>query len=902
LKGKLAEGESIKLKSEIKFEDKKDSFSLLAEGEVGKKKFIDFKLKTKEINLERLLEILNFEGIKGLANFNGYLRGFPGDLDIFGKMEAEKGQVFKLPFDSLEAEFDFQDNILQLKEMVFKEKGLAFKGKGNIDFSKEEDINLDLAIQLEGAEIEYFSALVENNLPVSGFVQGEISIQGGLSQIVAKGNLKLKKVDLVVYKAESGNLNFEFKDDKLKIKNVVMSSGKTQIYSQGEINLEKDPTIDFRVNFLDQDIPALLSNFVQVDLLSKFRGQATGSFEVKGDFKSPDLYLSALIEDAQLDEIPLNSIEIKLEKIDSVIRLNTLKLSQRKGELIADGWINFDEENKNLNLDISAKNIDLNQFSNILGLKEEIKGLVNFKATATGNTELPKITFSADIKKGKFQDFNFDNLVVEALYDQKFLEVKQFILEKEGHQIKGYGKIPYEFSFMEKEKRVQSLVDIPVDFTLSLKNTDLSFMKIFFKEDIKQLQGLTNVELVLSGTLNQPILNGNIILKDGVIELYGLPVKVSDINSLLQIEDNLVKIKDINFKINQYQLYALGEFKIKDLQPQELSINIWSNNEEIVYQDIFKANTDINLKLSSTPSFPYLKGILTISHGELDWRENKETPFNLSDLMSAFKLDSIETGSLDIEIKILDEFIAKTKDFNLKTTGNLHILGSLADPQLNGELEIKQGYIAFLDKKFRVLNGKIIFSNFLGRNVILDIEAKTEIDNIDVFLQVGGDMLQPSITLSSSPVLSENEIISLLMFNKNFAGLTEGEISSILREEMINLIAQGLSVRFLNQIENQVANSLGLDEFKIETIFKKDQDSNTGFLSGLALEGLALKFGKYFTEKFYLTYSAPLYEAGKGNIGLEYKISDDLTFSTQIGEFSLQDKDFEFKFELKYGF
>ena len=163
-------------------------------------------------------------------------------------------------------------------------------------------------------------------------------------------------------------------------------------------------------------------------------------------------------------------------------------------------------------------------------------------------------------------------------------------------------------------------------------------------------------------------------------------------------------------------------------------------------------------------------------------------------------------------------------------------------------------------------------------------------------------MLQPSITLSSSPVLSENEIISLLMFNKNFAGLTEGEISSILREEMINLIAQGLSVRFLNQIENQIANSLGLDEFKIETIFKKDQDSNTGFLSGLALEGLALKFGKYFTEKFYLTYSAPLYEAGKGNIGLEYKISDDLTFNTQIGEFSLQDKDFEFKFELKYGF
>ncbi|GAI52455.1 unnamed protein product, partial [marine sediment metagenome] len=104
------------------------------------------------------------------------------------------------------------------------------------------------------------------------------------------------------------------------------------------------------------------------------------------------------------------------------------------------------------------------------------------------------------------------------------------------------------------------------------------------------------------------------------------------------------------------------------------------------------------------------------------------------------------------------------------------------------------------------------------------------------------------------------------------------------------------------QIENKVADSLGLDEFKIETIFKKDQDSNSGFLPGLALQGLALKIGKYFSENFYLTYSTPLYEIGKGDLELEYKISDDLTLSTQIGAVSPQDDNFEFKIELQYGF
>jgi len=186
--------------------------------------------------------------------------------------------------------------------------------------------------------------------------------------------------------------------------------------------------------------------------------------------------------------------------------------------------------------------------------------------------------------------------------------------------------------------------------------------------------------------------------------------------------------------------------------------------------------------------------------------------------------------------------------------------------------------------------------------MILDIRAKTEIDDIDVFVSISGILAQPMVTFSSSPVLSESEIISLLMFNKNYAGLTEGELGEILKEEMLNLIAQGISLTFLNQIENQVASSLGLDEFNLETIFKKEESTELTINQGLTLAGLALKMGKYFSENFYLTYSTPLYEAGKGSLEFEYKVKDDLTLSTQIGSTGSQENEFELKFELQYEF
>jgi len=898
--GIIAQGEKTNLSTEAKIKNEAGIVSLNAEGVIAENNYLNLKINTAGINLGELGEFLNYQEIKGLASFDGELSGQPDNPKIKGKIEAEKGQISELPFDYLEGNIDYENGKLKLEELVFKNEGLGLKGNGSINFTDEENSETNFVFKVEQADIDYLTKVYNYDFPLSGLAQGEIIVEGIWPKITAHGDLGLKDINLVSLKAESGNLIFVLEDNKIKVENMVLNSRENQLYAQGEINLEEDSPLNLRVNFLNQDISSLISNFVELDLISKFRGQATGSLEIKGDYASPDLYLSALIEDAQLEGVPLNSIEVKLDKIGSVISINRLKLSQKKGELTAGGWINIDEDNKNLDIHLSADNVDLSQLSNLFGIEDEIEGLVSFNAEASGNIDSPDISFSAKVEKVKFQDFIFDNLTFKALYNQDILEVKQFVLDKEGHQIKGKGKIPYEFSSMRKGKAISSLSDMPIDFVLTLENADLSFISMFFKEDIKQIQGLTNAELKLSGTFNHPILNGSIALEDGELELYELPLKINGLNVSLQLEDNLVKIEDMNFKIDQYRIYTSGKFALKNLQLQDLNINIWSNKEEILYQDIFQAQADLKVKLTGLFTSPHIEGILTLSQGELNWKDNnKDIPTDPSELLS--QLSNLK-GDIDLEVKFLDDFIVKTNDFDLKLVGGLKVQGALSAPKLNGGLQVKQGYVTFLDKKFRVSEGKVIFADSTGEDMILDIRAKTEIDDIDVFVTISGILAQPTIALSSSPVLSESEIISLLMFNKNYAGLAEGEIETILREEMVNLIAQGLSIRFLNQIENQFADSLGLDEFKIETIFKQEQDSDLAFFPGFSLEALAFKVGKYFSENFYLTYSAPLFEMGIGDLELEYKLSDDLTLNTQVGAFSPQDGEFELKFELQYEF
>ncbi|GAI53852.1 unnamed protein product, partial [marine sediment metagenome] len=123
--------------------------SLKAEGVIAENNYMNLKVNTVGINLEELGEILNYQGIKGLANFTGILSGTLDDLKIKGKIEVEKGQISELPFDYLEGKIDYQSNKLKLEELVFENEGLVLKGKGNIDFSEEKDIKTSFVLKVE---------------------------------------------------------------------------------------------------------------------------------------------------------------------------------------------------------------------------------------------------------------------------------------------------------------------------------------------------------------------------------------------------------------------------------------------------------------------------------------------------------------------------------------------------------------------------------------------------------------------------------------------------------------------------------------------------------------------------------------------------------------------------------
>ncbi|TFG89932.1 MAG: hypothetical protein E4G71_06055, partial [Candidatus Atribacteria bacterium] len=287
-------------------------------------------------------------------------------------------------------------------------------------------------------------------------------------------------------------------------------------------------------------------------------------------------------------------------------------------------------------------------------------------------------------------------------------------------------------------------------------------------------------------------------------------------------------------------------------------------------------------------------GEFIFSEGELNWTPGYQIIPDKNDSSTPLK------GSVDLSVKILKDFQFKAPNIDLKLDGEVKIQGDLPQPIFTGQLTVGKGYFVFLEQKFQFSEGKLLLNEFTGPDVLLDIKANTKVNQVTVFLKISGNLSDPQISLSSQPALSEPEIISLLTLNKNISGLSEGEIDELLRGEIFNLIFQGLSINFLRRAENQIAKSLGLDVFRIETIFKENGETTPFY--DLNFKEFGLEVGKSITEDLFLSYSTSLDGFSENSFSIDYQFTPDLSFTAEINTYELEKNSAEIKMGVQLDF
>jgi len=928
LKNKLQEPITAQLEMKIinssSFELNKFALSYLHNqfniyGKLDSKNRLDFQFNSDYISLEDFSFLFNLNELRGICNITGKIQGTVSQLQIESRLELKSVNLENLVVDNFVGEISYQFPLLQFKKIMLNNNSIGVTATGQVDFQKDSQKQVDLKLQLTRLNMNYLTELFAFEESLSGWAHGFANIQGNWPYISLDSQLNLEEISIKNYYLGKGNFHFRLATDALSSVNTSLSWQKNfsdwitnnyqltieelsfkqtemQINAQGKADLKKDVPFFLDIEFNHKNLNQLiaLANFRDLKIANILPSKIEGKLKIMGNLTSQQVLLNSQFSTLQDDTGLQHDLKLTLEKRGSKITLSELLLKQKKGQFLAKGWLDLTQNL--LDIEFQATEFDLNNLAQLIEFKEDIKGNLNIIGTYVGSLKRPSISAFVQIEDGYFRNFKFEDLQSKINWKEGSLEIQELIISyQKDFQIKAQGKIPFPFIVSEKkEDQDQDFNQLPLNFKVSLENTDLSFIQIFWDRNFKQVQGITNLILNLSGTVGQPIFNGHLTLNQGSLELTSIPIKLDKIETKVEIVNNLVKIPQMTFILDNNLIYISGDFKLVNFQPDDLRIKIWNEGGKLIYGDILTAQTNFLAEINGSIDSPQIKGEFIFSEGELNWKPAYQFIPEKNDSLMPLK------GKVDLSAKILKNFQFKAPNMDLKLDGEIKIQGDLPQPIFTGQLSVRKGYFVFLEQKFQFTEGKLLLNEFTGPDVLLDIKANTKVSQVTVFLKISGNLSAPQISLSSKPALSEAEIISLLTLNKNISGLSEGEIGELLREEIFNLVFQGLSINFLRRAENQIANYLGLDIFRIETIFKEDSETTPFY--DLNFKTFGIEVGKSITEDLFLTYSTSLDGFSERSFSIDYQFKPDLSFTAEINTFALEENNSEIKIGLQFEF
>ncbi len=233
------------------------------------------------------------------------------------------------------------------------------------------------------------------------------------------------------------------------------------------------------------------------------------------------------------------------------------------------------------------------------------------------------------------------------------------------------------------------------------------------------------------------------------------------------------------------ELKVTGRYNIENKKGEILA----SADPLNVSHEMTDLSSRIDIKTRLEGGSTDIEGIITILGGNIYYDMDTKTFASDSDIMNAQELKKKESNpfmdALIASIKVNTEspLLYKTEDANIELNTDLLIIKAPKSPvQVLGTVEIlKDSAYSFKNKKFVLKKSFIAFTGD-PRKPILDIAAVYKTRTSEINIQIKGSHTAPHIILSSTPRMSRQEILSVLLFDSQEAA---GENSE---DDMIHMM------------------------------------------------------------------------------------------------------------------
>lgn len=450
-------------------------------------------------------------------------------------------------------------------------------------------------------------------------------------------------------------------------------------------------------------------------------------------------------------------------------------------------------------------------------------------------------------------------------------------------------------------KNSDQKVDVQVNGKLDMGVVAL-FLPFF-----EELRGMLSFAFNVKAGPNSSSLLGSAYIEKGYLKLYDFPHAFEDFKADLLFNQNKVLINSIRGDFASGTFNGDGTLEMKGYKNLPLNFNVRAENVVMNMPDKVETKGSGQFNFSGS-WFPFhMKGVYDVQSGVFtkDFGGTSEVgKIRRSDYLPQFLLEeTFNPLTMDIQVNFDRGISVKNSLMEGRVDGRLNVLGTTQKPGLLGNVSIeKESKIFFNDAPFEVTSGTIAFTDASEINPKIFLVANTRVQDHDINLVLQGTGQKPEMTLSSTPSLPQNEIISLLALGTTSQQL-DTKVASVQQTNSASFsVASGL-------LKNAPLGRELKDRFGVDLQFSSSFDN----AASVALQKITVS--GQVTKKLGWNYNRAIGKTSKDEAQLRYRLTDKVSLvGSYEGQANTEDKqnnneknenlnvfglDLEYRFEFK---
>ncbi|MFB0519212.1 MAG: outer membrane protein assembly factor BamA, partial [Acidobacteriota bacterium] len=374
-------------------------------------------------------------------------------------------------------------------------------------------------------------------------------------------------------------------------------------------------------------------------------------------------------------------------------------------------------------------------------------------------------------------------------------------------------------------------------------------------------------ELVLTGPLNNPDINGTGEINDGFFQLSTFAITASNVRGRIEFSGHTVTLSSLQGVVNGGPFNVQGDLQYQQFNIKSAALRLSASNVQLNYPEGLLSQSDINMSLEGEGKSWLLSGEVKLLQALY-----RKDVYPGSQLMSAMvsrrpltrgkRPEALQNVKLDIRFDTVGSIIVDNNMASLELYGDLRITGTALRPIVTGRISMRYtGEVVFAEHRYQIERAVI---DFLGTEQLdpnLDIAARTKMkhkyDELDIQLALSGPLSNLTYSLSSSPPRSEEEIASLLITGRSLDEV-KSESANIIGEQMLFYFASPIA----SPLTKQLQKVLGIEEVTIEPINIATEED----------PGARFTFTKRMSDDVSVTYSVDVSNSQQQTWLLDYNL------------------------------